>query len=222
VTRSALLAGLALCLLPASAAAAGSPRYTVALSGTMRTELTRTFPLSPPDNCQGEGTETERFAASARMVARPRRTVLGFGTARIDFTARLASRNASAETETAGTFTQAPGGDPCVFTPRKTPSTCGFSPSSTDANGVRFSLDVYYFTFLLHQQQGSVVRCRPNPLDGDLFLNRIRTRLSVRGVERLAVGRSLSTSGTATQNLSELRITGQQRTTYRITVRRVR
>jgi hypothetical protein len=220
--RPALLACLAICALPASAGAAPSRLYTVALSGTMKTELTRTFPLSPPDNCQGDGTKTERFVASARMVARPRPAVLGFGTARIDFTARLASRKASAETETAGTFTQVPGGDPCVFSPQKTPSTCGFAPSAIDANGVRFSLDVYFFTFMLHQQQAGVVRCRPNPLDGDLFLNRIRTRLSVRGVERLAVGRSLSTSGTATQNLSELRIKGQQRTSYRVTVRRVR
>jgi len=41
-------------------------------------------------------------------------------------------------------------------------------------------------------------------------------------VERLAVGRSLSASGTATEKVSEVRITGRRLTTYRVTVRRVR
>jgi hypothetical protein len=188
----------------------------------MRTDLTRVFPLSPPDGCQGEGRLTQRFAASARLVPRPRPAPLGFATARIDFTARLASRTASAEEATSGNFTPAPGGDGCAFTPQRTPAACGFSPSAIDSNGVRFSLEVFFATFVLRQRQFGVVRCRPNPLDGDLFLNRARTRLSVRGVTGLGVGRSLSSSGTVSESWSGVRVTGGQRTSYRITVRRVR
>jgi hypothetical protein len=221
--RIALLVLLGSCLAPAGADAGVSRLYTVSLSGTMRAELTRVFPLTPPDGCQGDGRRTQRFLASARMVPRPRPARLGFGTARIDFTARLASRTASAEEETSGTFTPVPGGDGCTFTPQRTPAGCGFAPSATDANGVRFSVEVFFATFVLRQRQFGVVQCRPNPLDGDLFLTRARTRLSVRGVTRLRVGRSLSASGAVTEApTSGVRVTGGQRTTYRITVRRVR
>jgi hypothetical protein len=218
----AMLALLGTCALPASADAGRSPLYTVSLSGTMRTELTRAFPLTPPDGCQGDGQRTQRFLASARIVPRPRPAALGFGTARINFSARLASRSVSAEEATSGSFTPVPGGDGCTFTPQRTPATCGFATSATDANGVRFSLDVFFATFVLRQRQAGVVRCRPNPLDGDLFLNRERTTLSVRRVTRLGLGRSITASGTATERSLGVRVTGGQRSSYRITVRRVR
>jgi hypothetical protein len=222
------LAAIALgAVLPMTANAKLPKLYSVSLSGTTRTELTETRPLDPPPSCIGSATETNRFAGSASLVAKPRGVpVASYG--RLKFNVVLKSLAATASKETQGSFApdpnafEPPAPGACNFTPEKKTARCTFSREATARTGAEFALlphsgkyDLYY------NRNAGIVSCEPDDLNGKIFGSFILTKLRVSAVKGLGVGRSVSTSGTFV-DAARSPTTGGENTKYALKVKRVR
>ena len=225
-----VIAAAAACVPVASAA---KPKlYSVALSGDVRNESSRTADgtVRPPEGCIGTMSETHRFVASAGLAPKPRGApVASYG--RLRFRARLISPTVAATTTTAGSFEPDPNYPPadpseCSFTPGTKSWPCSFAAEATRASGAEFALlpnkgkyELYY------NRSAGLVSCDDEFPLGWALLEAAQpklTKLRVRAVKRLAKGRSTSASGTAMGPPLDLGGTGGETLNYTLKVKRVR
>ena len=238
----ALALGLA---LPVSASAAHQKAlYAISLSGTVSSDVTSVtsgmdYYGQPPDGCLDNTTTTEHWAVSAQISAKPARVPLAGvpGDRYFAFSASLSSLNTSVYDEVDGSWTVDPSHYPapvdpsvCAFTPFRVTAPCVFGSWKTDP--VFLDFFVREAVFSIDHAQGpydEIVHCQTHPnangspapgaaVDGGPFLDRTPTTLRVRAVLSLAMGRSVSASGTVTKPDSN----GSENVTYRLAVKRVR
>jgi hypothetical protein len=220
----ALVALATLAVVPSASAA--TKLYTVSLSGSARTELTRVRTVPPPPGCTGTVTETERFVASGRLSPKPRAVPVS-SYSRLKFNARLTSYSAAASSETQGGWTPDPTDpfpvDPsqCAFTPERKTAQCTFSSAATRATGGEYALLPLRGKYQLYfNRSGGVVRCTPDDLGGSLLEDPFVTKLSASAVRGLGRGASTSASGTS-RIAAGGSTTGGQTLNYQLKVKRV-
>jgi hypothetical protein len=226
--RLVLVLGVAAAVPVPSAAAATPKLYSVSLSGTTRTELTQVLPLDPPAGCTGSANERNHFLGSATLVAKPRGVPFAsYG--RLKFNVVLRSLHAEATHETAGSYAVDPN-EPfppppgtCTFTPEKRTARCTFPRDATARKGAEFALLPHGRIYeLYYNRSAGIVNCEPDDLFGKIFGEFVQTKLRVRAVKALGIGRSVSTSATSVFPTRVSSTTGGETDKYTLKVKRVR
>lgn len=224
----ALTLAAALAVMPAGAAA--KPRYSVSLRGDVRNDVTtvRDALVTPPEGCAGSMSETSRFVASAGLTPKGGAAApASYG--RLRFRARLTSPSAASTTETAGSFAVDPTFPPddpatCAVAPSRKSLPCEFSAEATRTSGAEFVLlpnkDRYE---LYYNRNRAIVSCDDEIRESLLDVAHPKlTTLRVRAVKRLARGRSVSVSGTASTSPADPEATGGETLHYTLVVKRAR
>lgn len=225
---AALTLTAALAVMPAGAAA--KPKYSVSLRGDVRNDVTtvRDALVTPPEGCAGSLSETSRFVASAGLAPKGGAAApSSYG--RLRLRAHLTSPSAASTTETAGGFTVDPTYPPddpatCAVAPANKSLPCAFSAEATRASGAEFVLLPNHRRYeLYYNRTRAIVTCDDEIRESLLDVAHPKlTTLRVRAVKRLARGRSVSVSGTASTSPTDPEATGGETLQYTLKVTRVR
>ena len=219
----------AVAVLPASAAA--KPRaYRVSLSGDVRNDVTsvRAAAVTPPEGCVGSLTETSHFAASAGLAPK-RGAAPAASYGRLRFRAQLTSPSAESTMQTSGSFTADPDFPPpdpnaCEPAPAGLSLPCRFAREATSRAGAEFALLPNHGRYeLYYNRPRPIVACEDDVGESLLDVAHPKaTSLSVKAVKRLARGKTVSASGTATTAPQDTTARGGETLHYTLTVKRAR
>ncbi|HSK50344.1 MAG TPA: hypothetical protein VK889_07590 [Solirubrobacterales bacterium] len=225
--RLALALAALACALSPAAASADQPHYVVSLTGKAKKLVSITTPIIPGGNCDGSVTEYENGFVSARLKASPNGPGAPLSGGSLEFGGTLAGLKAQMTREAQGTWTPQPGEDPeycIVHNPGPETEKCKRFTDDATRKGtapLRLTrvkggkLGIGYGGF-----GGVAIDCGVDRFGGYFLEKAVPTTLRLGRVTGLAVGQSVSASGSATLDYTISSVVTVTKLTYEITVTR--
>lgn len=231
---AAAVAGIALAL-PLASPASARVMYAVTLTGSVQAQLVDRESLEAPEDCSnGDATAVRRFSASAQLRSQPGPVPLGAHSGLV-FRARLVHPSAAASIETSGSWETKFGAlDPrgiCTFVPSSKELRCSIRPAALGGPGAALALWLDYrgsevsYTGRRLVSCGGMGEATESATLMPYFEESGGYRVGLRraAFDQLRVGESISASGSDSHHWGDgSHLTGTDKLTYRIRVKRVR